>query len=437
MQNVDSLIQARWLVTVDPQDNVFENYSVVIDNGKITDILPTAKALISYKANNNYQRHSHVLMPGLINSHTHTPMSLFRGLADDLPLHEWLTRHIWPAEQKWVSPEFVKDGAELAIAEMLKSGTTCFNDMYFYSDVIARSSVKTGIRAVIGLIVLEFPTIWAQTPDEYISKGVAIHDEYKSSARISTAWAPHAPYTVSDKSLAKIRTLADELEIPLHIHLHETRQEIEDAFKDTGGRPFARLDSLGLLGPGLIAVHMTQLTTDEMQIGAANNINVVHCPASNMKLASGFCPVVELLDAGVNVSLGTDGCASNNNLDLFGEMKLAALLAKVHMLDAKVLAAPQVLRMATINGAKALGLESKIGSIELGKEADLITLDMTEAGAMPVYNPVSHLVYSTSHSQVTDVWVAGKILLKQHELMTIDLAEIAEKAYVWSNKISI
>lgn len=436
MKNVDTLIQARWLITVDEKNRVLENHALAIDKGSIVDILPADSAKDTYAAKNIALQDSHVVMPGLVNAHTHAAMCLFRGIADDVPLKEWLTRHIWPAEQQWVNPEFVEDGTELAIAEMLKSGTTCFNDMYFYPDVAARVCIKTGMRSAIGLIVLEFSTMWAASPDEYISKGIEIHDEYKDSARINPVWAPHAPYTVSDESLLKVRTLTEELEIPVHIHLHETAGEIEDAISATGGRPLARLESLGLTGPSLIAVHMTQLTDNEIKLAATDNINVVHCPASNMKLASGFCPVQKLIDAGVNVGLGTDSAASNNNLDLFGEMKLAALLAKGYFNDARALNAEQVLRMATINGAKALGLDGQIGSIETGKEADIIAIDMREAGSIPVYNPVSHLVYSTSHSQVSDVWVAGKRLLKDHELMTINLDELRFKAKIWADRLS-
>lgn len=435
MKKIDSLIFARWIVTVDHDDAVLENQAVAVDKGKVIDILPQAAAQEKYQANHFYERHSHILLPGLINSHTHAAMNLFKGMADDVPLMEWLDKHIWPAENQWVSRKFVEDGTELAIAEMLKSGTTCFNDMYFYPDVSARVSVKTGIRAVIGLIVLDFPTMWAENADEYISKGVNIHDAYRDSSRISTMFAPHAPYTVSDESLIKVQTLADELQMAVHIHLHETAFEVDETIKSTGGRPLARLESLGLLGPSLVAVHMTQLTEDEIFLLAKTKVNVVHCPASNMKLASGFCPVQALKDAGVNVSLGTDSSASNNDLNLFGEMKLAALIGKGYFSDPKALNANMVLRMATINGARALGLEEKVGSIEIGKEADMIVVDINEPATSPVYNPVSHLVYSTARNQISDVWVAGKILLKDKMLLTINETSLMKKSQNWADKI--
>ncbi len=436
MKKIDSLILARWVVTVDADDSVLARQAVAIDKGKIIDILPQADAQAKYQASQIYERNSHILLPGLINSHTHAAMNLFRGMADDMSLMQWLEKHIWPAETKWVNREFVADGTELAIAEMLKSGTTCFNDMYFYPDISAKVSVKTGIRAAIGLIILDFPTMWAETPDEYISKGLTIHDDYTNSPRISTVLAPHAPYTVSDETLAKVQVLADELNIPVHIHLHETEHEINEAIKNTGGRPLTRLESLGLLGPDLIAVHMTQLTEDEIKLLAKTQVNVVHCPSSNMKLASGFCPVQSLSDARINVSLGTDSSASNNDLNLFGEMKLAALIGKGYFANPKALNANMVLRMATINGAKALGLADDIGSIEIGKQADIITVDISEPGASPIYNPASHLVYSTARSQVSDVWVAGKILVKDYDLLSINQEKICNKAQSWADKIS-
>jgi len=363
-------------------------------------------------------------------------MSLFKGMADDLPLMDWLNNHIWPAEQKWVTEEFVQDGSELAIAEMLRSGTTCFNDMYFFPDITARVARDAGIRACVGLIVVDFPTVWAQHAEEYIEKGLDLRDKYRTSSLIHTPFAPHAPFTVSDEPLQKIRVLADEMDLPVHIHVHETAHGVDEALKTTGKRRLQRLNELGLVSPNLVAVHMTQLTDDEITLLAQSGSHIVHCPESNLKLASGFCPVQKLLDAGINLALGTDSSASNNDLDMLGEMRTAALLAKGVAMDATALSAEQTLRMATINGAKALGLDQHIGSLEKGKYADIVAIDFDTLESTPVYHPVSHIIYSCNRNQVSDVWIAGKHLLKDRALTTLDEQKILRKTAVWNDKIS-
>ncbi|PCI06594.1 MAG: N-ethylammeline chlorohydrolase [Gammaproteobacteria bacterium] len=347
-------------------------------------------------------------------------MNLFRGLADDLNLMDWLENHIWPAEAEHVNESFVHTGSELAIAEMIRSGTTCFNDMYFYPDVTARLAVNIGIRASIGLIVIDFPTVWANSSEEYIDKGLAVFDHYKGHDLIKTAFAPHAPYTVSDESLTQIRTLADELELNIHMHIHETVSEVDEAQKNNGRRPLVRLNELGILSPSLQAVHMTQLHDDEIALLASSGTNVIHCPESNMKLASGICPIKQLLDEGVNVALGTDSSSSNNDLDMFSEMQSAAMLAKISNMDATAVSAEQSLQMATINGAKALGMSDIIGSLEIGKSADIVAVNFDTIETIPVYDPVSHLVYCSSRDHVTDVWIAGKQVLTNRVLNTID-----------------
>jgi 5-methylthioadenosine/S-adenosylhomocysteine deaminase len=435
-EKIDTLINARWVIPVEPDDTVLDHHSIAIRDGKILALLPTAEAANKYETNDTIDLPDHALIPGLINAHTHASMSLFRGLADDLPLMEWLNGHIWPAEGKWVSEEFVRDGTRLAVAEMLKSGTTCFSDMYFFADDTARVCMDIGMRAVVGLIVVDFPTVWAQTWEEYIHKGLKLHDDLRHTDLVTTAFAPHAPYSVSDAPLEKIRVVNNELNIPLHIHVHETAHEVEEAVAKTGMRPLQRLARLDLLNLNLVAVHMTALLPSEIESLANVNASVVHCPESNMKLASGFCPVHQLLQAGVNVALGTDGAASNNDLDMLDELRAAALLAKAVANDATVVPAHTALRMATLNGARALGLEDRTGSLEAGKAADMAAINLSAIGSQPVYDPLSQIVYTAGRDQVTDVWVAGKRLLKDRQLMTLDEHTIVQKAALWRDRIA-
>jgi len=435
MDTADILIHARWIVPVEPDGAALDHHSLAIRDGRILAILPSTAARSRYTARDIIDLPTHALIPGLVNAHTHAAMSLFRGLADDLPLMDWLTKHMWPAEAKWVSPEFVRDGVRLAAAEMLKSGTTCVNDMYFFPEDTAAVLREAGMRACVGLIVIDFPTAYAQTADDYFDKGLKLHDSLRHDPLITTAFAPHAPYSVSDGPLAKIRTVNNELNLPVHMHVHETAHEVDESVAKTGKRPLARLDALDLLGPTLVAVHMTQLRDDEITRLAEAGASVVHCPESNLKLASGFCPVQALLKAGVNVALGTDGAASNNDLDLLDEMRVAALLAKAVSGDATAVPAHTALRMATLNGAKALGLDEQIGSLKPGKAADITAIDLSALSSQPVYDPVSQIVYSVGREQVTDVWVAGRRLLAQRVLTTLDEAAILRRAQDWRDKI--
>ncbi|MBL4712646.1 MAG: TRZ/ATZ family hydrolase [Gammaproteobacteria bacterium] len=429
MKNIDTMLHARWVVPVDNKQRFLEKHCIAVHEGKIIDILPSTQAHLKYNAKVNRHYEQHALIPGLINSHTHAAMSLFRGLADDLNLMDWLENHIWPAEAEHVNESFVHTGSELAIAEMIRSGTTCFNDMYFFPDVTASLAADIGIRASIGLILIDFPTVWANNSAEYIDKGLAVFDRYKGHDLIQTAFAPHAPYTVSDDSLKQIRTLADELELNIHMHIHETAFEVNEAKKNNGRRPLARLNKLGILSPSLQAVHMTQLDDDEIALLANSGSHVIHCPESNMKLASGICPIKKLLDKGVNVALGTDSSSSNNDLDMFGEMRSATLLAKISNMDATAVSAEQTLQMATINGAKALGISEITGSIEIGKSADIVAVNFDTIETMPVYDPVSHLVYCSSRDHVTDVWIAGKQVLTDRVLNTIDENKLKQACY--------
>ena len=436
MTHVDSLLHCRWIAPVEPANTLLAQHSLVVQEGRIMDILPSGQARERYTADIEHDLDEHLLIPGLVNAHTHAAMSLLRGLADDLPLHDWLNGHIWPAESRWVSEEFVHDGTLLAMAEMLRSGTTCFNDMYYFPDVTARTAAGCGMRASVGLIVLDFPTVWAGDAQAYISKGLGVHDQYRSDPLITTLFAPHAPYTVSDEPLQQVRTLANELDIGIHMHVHETREEVDKGVETTGLRPLARLQALDMVAPDLLAVHMTQLTTEEIEAFAARGAHVVHCPESNMKLASGFCPVTTLTAAGINVALGTDGAASNNDLDMLGEMRAAALLAKAVSGDASALPAHEALQMGTLNGARALGLAEQTGSLVKGKWADLVAVRLGTLESQPLYDPVSQLVYTAGREQVTDVWVAGQHLLKKRRLTTLDGDDILARARVWQDHIS-
>lgn len=433
---IELLVFPKWIITVNAQNQVLTEHALAIQEGKIHAILPVAEAR-QLDAAQIIELPQHALMPGFINAHTHSPMSLLKGLADDLPLMDWLQNHIWPAEAKWADAEFVQQGSALAIAEMLRSGTTCFNDMYFFPEATVEAVKQAGIRACIGLIMIDFPTAWGTDPDDYIRKGLALHDQLQDNPLITTTFAPHAPYTVSDEPLQKILHLACELDSPIHMHIHETAFEVMQAVEQSGERPLERLARLGLLDKHLLAVHMTQLSEAEIQLIADKQIHVIHCPESNLKLASGFSPVAKLLAAGVNVALGTDGNASNNDLDMLGEMRTAALIAKAVAHDAAAVPASQAIRMATINGAKALGLVDKIGSLEAGKAADMIAIDLGTIEAQPLYDPTSHIVYCTTREQITHTWVAGKMLMQNRQLTTLNTAALVDNARHWQQKIGV
>lgn len=433
--DIDTLITARWIVPVRPADVVLENHAIAINEGRIVAVLPADRALEEYSAAETHELHDHVLIPGLVNTHTHAAMTLFRGMADDMPLMTWLQDHIWPAEQHWIAPGFIEDGTQLAIAEMLRGGTTCFNDMYFFPDHAAEVASEIGMRINVGLIVIDFPTPWAQTADEYIHKGLEVRDRFKHSALVSTSFAPHAPYTVSDKPLEQLATYADELNLQIHMHVHETAFEVAQAIEQHGMRPLAKLESMNLLSERLLAVHMTQLDDNELELVARYGVHVVHCPESNLKLASGFCRVQALLQHDINVALGTDGAASNNDLDMLGEARTAAQLAKAVAADPSAVPAWETLEMATINGARALNLDHEIGSLETGKAADIVAVDLMRPATQPVYDPVSQLIYAADRQQVSDVWINGRQLLRDSELTTVDEERIMALADDWRMKI--
>jgi len=429
------LINARWVVPVEPDGAVLERHAVAVRDGRIEALLPAAEAAQRFADYARVDLPGHALIPGLVNAHTHAAMSLMRGLADDLPLMRWLQEHIWPVEARLASPEFVRDGTLLACAEMLRGGITCFNDMYFFPEAALEAAQQAGMRAALGLIVLEFPTSYASDPQDYLAKGLALRDRWREHPLASFCLAPHAPYTVSDDSFRRVARLAAELELPVHVHVHETAEEVARGEAEHGRRPLARLEALGLLGPGLIAVHAVHLAPEEIALLAKHRASVAHCPSSNLKLASGIAPVAALQAAGVNVALGTDGAASNNRLDLFEEMRLAALLAKAASGDAEALPAHAAVRAATLNGAIALGLDALVGSIVPGKSADLAAVSLDDVWLQPVYDVVSHLVYACGRQQVTDVWVAGERVLREGEPTRLELADLHARAGLWHTKI--
>ncbi len=435
-QPIATLLNARWIVPVEPEGLILDHHALAIQDGRILAILPREEAAARFSAELCLNLDRHVLIPGLINAHTHASMTLLRGLADDLPLLSWLREHIWPAEARWVNPEFVRDGTRLAIAEMLRGGVTCFNDMYFFPETTATVARECGMRACVGLIALDFPTAYARNFDEYLNKGLELHARLQADPLVRTAFAPHAPYTVSAPALERIGQLAADLELPVHIHVHETATEVAQFQAQHGCRPLARLEQLGLLSPRLLAVHMTQLEAAEIERLARAGVHVAHCPESNLKLASGFCPTARLDAAGVNVALGTDGAASNNDLDLLGELRTAALLGKGVAGDAAALPAARMLRMATLNGARALGLAGETGSLEPGKAADVVAVNLGLPETEPVYQPVSQLVYAAGRHQVSDVWVAGRRLLADRRLTTLDPDEAVRRARDWRRKIA-
>ena len=431
----DLLIEARHVVPVEPHGVVLEHHAVAIRDGVILAVLPIAEARARFEAKETVSRPDGALIPGLVNAHVHNPMTLMRGVADDLPLKVWLQEHIWPIEGAIMGPEYVADGVALAIAEMLRGGTTCCNENYFFPDVQAATYKRHGFRARVGLPVIDFPTAWAKSDDEYFDRAGEVHDQWRHDKLIATAFAPHAPYTVSDENFARIRMLADQLDIPVHLHTHETAQEVEQSQQKHGQRPIARLDRLGLVNDRLIAVHMTQLTDAEIALCAARGVSVVHCVESNLKLASGFCPVAKLLAAGVNVAIGTDGCASNNDLDMFGEVRTAALLAKAVAQDAAAFDAAAALRAATLGGAKAMGFDALVGSLEPGKQADLACVDLSALETQPLHHVLSQLVYATGRQQVSDVWIAGRPKLRERVLVDMDLDALVANARQWQERI--
>jgi len=433
--DVDLVVHARWIVPIEPA-GVLADHALVVDGGRIVAIVDAASADHDYHARKRVECPAHVLMPGLVNAHTHAAMNLLRGIADDVPLKPWLEAHIWPREGRFVAPEFVHDGTMLAGVEMLRGGVTCAADMYFFPDAAARAYESLGMRALVGMPVLDFPTPYAADPDAYLQKGLAARDAFKQSPRLAFALAPHAPYTVGDATWAKVMMYAAQLDLPVHTHVAETRDEVEASRAASGETPVERLDRLGVTGPSLIAVHAVHLSAGDIDRLAAQRCHVVHCPTSNMKLASGIAPIAAMVERGIGVALGTDGAASNNRLDLFAEMRHASLLAKVSTGDAAALPAATVLRMATLGGASAVGMDARIGSLRPGKAADMIAVDLGGLDVMPVYDPVSHIVNVAGREAVTDVWIDGRHVVAARRVTTTDEDSLASRAALWQQRLA-
>jgi 5-methylthioadenosine/S-adenosylhomocysteine deaminase len=433
---IDQLVDARWIAPVEPANTLLEQHSLAIHDGRILALLPTEEAHKRFVPHAHFELTEHLLLPGFVNLHTHAAMVLLRGYADDMPLMRWLQERIWPAESRHISPDFVRDGTLLACWEMLRGGITCFNDMYFFPQAAAEATLAAGMRAALGITVFEFPSAYGSDAEDYLAKGLATRDALRDESLISFCFAPHAPYTVSDKTFERIAILADQLDLPIHIHVHETGDEIAGSIKEHGVRPLERLRRLGLLGPELIAVHAVHMNDEEIDLLAKHGCHVAHCPTSNLKLASGLAPVGKLLAHGIGVGLGSDGAASNNRLDLMQEMRHAALLAKLGSNDAACLPAHQALRMATLEGARALGLDGKIGSLLPGKEADLCALRLDDWDLQPCYDPISHLAYVAGREQITHVWVAGKLRIKDTIPVDSMIPALLHSTILWQNALS-
>jgi 5-methylthioadenosine/S-adenosylhomocysteine deaminase len=431
-----TVLHPEWLIPVEPRGQVLTHHALVIEGERIVALLPSDVARRDYAAADHTDLPEHAVLPGFVNLHGHSAMTLLRGLADDLALMDWLQHHIWPAEKKHVSDEFVFDGTLLAMAEMLQSGTTTINDMYFQHEAVARAGLTAGMRTMVGCSILEFPTPYAANADEYLKKALAAIDHFRGEALVGFTLAPHAPYTVSDDTFRQVVTLADQMGLGIHCHIHETQDEIDGSLKEHGVRPLERLARLGVLGPNLIAAHMVHAEDAEIALLARHGVHVAHNPSSNLKLASGLARVAKLVEVGVNVGVGTDGAASNNKLDMLGETRLAGLLAKVQHGQPTAVPAAQALEMATLGGARALGLDAQIGSLIPGKQADVIAIDLSDVATQPCYDPISHLVYAAGREQVRHVWVAGRPRLRDRELLTLNVPQLRAKGRWWRERIA-
>ena len=415
------ILKPRWMVTLAPGSaDVLDEHALVIDGERIADVLPWADAAAKYPNAESVELGQHVLIPGLINAHTHSAMSLLRGVADDVPLMDWLNNHIWPLEKKWVSEDWTYQGSLLSAAEALRGGVTYLNDMYFFPTAMARAAIDSGIRAGVSINVIDFPTGYAANAQDYIDKGLAAYEQFRGEKLLDWTSAPHAPYTVSDETFIQLRELAEKYDLQMHCHIHETQEEVDGSLKQYGVRPLERLNKLGILNERMMAVHMVHLNEDEIAMLARQKVHLVHNPNSNLKLASGICPVTSLEAAGVNTILGTDGAASNNRQDMFGEIRAAALLAKGSTMNPTTVSARTALEMATIRAAKAMGRGDDLGSLEVGKLADVVAVSLDALECRPVYNAMAQLVYVAGREHVSDVWVGGRQVLKDRELTTTD-----------------
>ena len=435
MINVDYIIYADYVLPMDESLTVIKDGAIAVKGTRVLKV-GTSQDISRYYAPevviNGKQK---VVFPGLINTHTHAAMVYFRGIADDQPLKEWLENHIWPAENRWLSPEFVSDAIELACLEMLKGGITTYNDMYFYEDAAAEATKRVGMRAALGAGILDFPTKSARTVDEYFENAESFIRDWKGDSLITPCVAPHALYTCGPETLKRAKRVAVKYDVPIHIHLSETKWEVEEIKSMYAMMPVEYLDSLGFLDEKVLAVHCVWVTDREMEVLAERKVGVSHCIESNLKLASGIAPVVEMLKAGIKVAFGTDGAASNNDLNIFSEMSTAAKLEKTLSEDPTALDAKTAFLMATRWGAEVLGLGRITGSIEEGKAADLVMADLNKPHLVPMYNIYSHIVYAMRPSDVEMVMVDGKVVVNDGELTTGDESEILQKAMDWAEKI--
>ncbi|MBT8068148.1 MAG: TRZ/ATZ family hydrolase [Gammaproteobacteria bacterium] len=437
MQHCDTLIAPRWCVPVEPAGIVLSDHAVAVSDGRILELLPLSKATRKYQPSVLIRRPNHVLIPGLVNTHTAGAMSLLRGFGGDLPHETWLKERIWPAERRWVSAEMVRDGTELAIAEMIQAGITCFSDQYYFPEIVAETAVDLNMRAMIGTLVMDAPTSWADNAEECLRKGSdLVHDPYAEHPLISSCYAPHSLGALAEESFTDIRVMADQLDVPVQVHLHETETEIAASVAETGKRPFERLDELGLVNASLLAVHAVHLTESETERCAETGVSIAHCPRSNLKLASGIAPISRYRRAGINVGIGTDGAASNNVLDVLEEVRLASLLARAQSNNAAIITPADALRMGTLDSARALGLADSIGTLEDGKHADLACIDLSSLNSQPVYDVLSTLIFASNSSQVSDVWIAGKHQLEEGKLKSINTDDLSERSREWRDRIA-
>lgn len=419
-----TLLLPRWLLSMKPGEAVQSGQALLIEGGRIAAVGARESLIAQHADAERVELSEHVLMPGLVNSHTHSAMSLLRGVADDLGLMDWLNHHIWPLERQWVSHEWTRLGSLFSAAEALRGGVTTLNDMYFFPEAMAEAALQAGIRCAVSINVIDFPTGYASGPQDYIDKGLAAYQKFKGESLLQFTSSPHAPYTVSDETFVKLRDMAEQHDLRIHCHIHETADEVEGGLKQFGVRPLERLDKLGLMNERMIAVHMVHLNDAEIELCARKGVHIAHNASSNLKLASGIARIADLDEAGVNVALGTDGAASNNRQDMFEEIRQAALLAKGSTGQPTVVNARRALEMATLGGAKALGRDRDIGSLEVGKLADVIAVDLSAPECRPVYHPDAQLVYVAAREHVSDVWVQGERVLKGRQLTRFDLSAV-------------
>lgn len=435
--HVQTMIHAGYVMPMTENRVVLTNHAILINEGRITAIIDPAQCT-DVTANVVYDLPDHIVLPGFVNAHTHAPMNLLRGLGADLPLMQWLQTKIWPAEGKLMSPAFCHDGALLAGEEMLASGVTCANDHYFFSADVARGLTKAGMKCSVSAIIIGFPSAMAADDAAYLRCAQELFEEFADNRCVRVTVGPHAPYTVSDTMLLAARDLSEKYNARIHMHVDETQTEIEDSLKQYGMRPIERLHKLGLLNNRFISVHTVHPDDKEIELLAQSGASIVHCPCSNLKLASGFSPVSRMMQAGINLAIGTDGVASNDKLDMLGETRLAAMLGKTVANDTTAMKVTDLLYAATMGGAKALGWDDRIGSIEAGKDADLIAVDLEATDCIPVSDAASQLLYSAGREDITHVWVDGKLVVKKQqsvELRSLSREKLQNLAKTWQNRI--